>query len=243
MSTRSFVIQQSPRGFAGIYCHWDGYPEHNGRILLENYSTPETLAALIAHGDLSVLAACISECEFYRDRGDAWDSVKPTIRNRLVDLVAIANRSGCEYVYFFDGTDWQVGSRGSQCFGLSDGTAFSQFRPLAEAFSPHAPKARALARHLGIGIDAITEQEDNLFTSGSGEFLVLTDEEADEAFQESLSNFFDECVLPDIPEHLQSYIDEERWKADAAFDGRGHSLATYDGNECEEDEFFIYRLN
>lgn len=43
------------------------------------------------------------------------------------------------------------------------------------------------------------------------------------------------------------HFDDEAWKRDARMDGRGHSLATYDGHEHYEtvdgDEFYIYRIN
>ena len=135
MGTRSFIIQQSTDGFEGVYCHWDGYPDHNGRILFDSYATPEALGELIGGGDLSVLAPEIDHCEFYhRDRNEPHDSVKRTRRNRLADLIAIAERSGCEYVYVFNGKEWHYASRGTQCFGLSDGSSFSKLRPLAGAF-------------------------------------------------------------------------------------------------------------
>jgi len=43
-----------------IYTHWDSYIEHNGRILKENYNTPEKVHQLIALGDLSILAPSLN---------------------------------------------------------------------------------------------------------------------------------------------------------------------------------------
>ena len=78
------------------------------------------------------------------------------------------------------------------------------------------------------------------------DYLVLTDAEADERWEEALNNYLEECVYPDLPKHLIGYFDEEAWKRDARMDGRGHSLATYDGHEHYEtidgDEFYIYRV-
>ena len=65
-----------------IYCHYDGYYEHNGVILYNFYNTPEKVKELIAHGDLSCLGTEIGKkhdfdkrgyyaCTFYRrDRGE-----------------------------------------------------------------------------------------------------------------------------------------------------------------------------
>ena len=38
-----------------IYCHWDGYPSNNGRILLEHYQDETKVKKLIHLGDLSFL--------------------------------------------------------------------------------------------------------------------------------------------------------------------------------------------
>ena len=39
MATRSNTGIENENGrVSAIYCHWDGYPEHNGRILKEHYS-------------------------------------------------------------------------------------------------------------------------------------------------------------------------------------------------------------
>lgn len=38
-----------------VYCQWDGYPKHNGKILLENYNTEELVKELISFGDISIL--------------------------------------------------------------------------------------------------------------------------------------------------------------------------------------------
>jgi hypothetical protein len=38
-----------------IYCHWDGYPSNNGKILLESYQDREKVETLIRLGDISSL--------------------------------------------------------------------------------------------------------------------------------------------------------------------------------------------
>lgn len=56
MSTRSNIIAKLADGRWGkTYCHWDGYPEHNGKILNEHYQDQAKVDALIALGDLSIL--------------------------------------------------------------------------------------------------------------------------------------------------------------------------------------------
>lgn len=100
--------------------------------------------------------------------------------------------------------------------------------------------------------------EDNCTEVGdfdNDDYMILTDEEADEKWEESLDSYIEECITPEIDKlgegmgNLSYYIkfDEEMWKRDARMDGRGHSLSTYDGHENEEtidgETFYIYRLN
>ena len=57
MATRSRIaIEKQDGTVESIYCHWDGYPENNGLILVENYTDPEKVQALIDLGDISSLA-------------------------------------------------------------------------------------------------------------------------------------------------------------------------------------------
>lgn len=55
MGTRSFIAQKTEDGYRAIYCHWDGYPSWNGRILHTHYSDPAKLTALLNLGDISCL--------------------------------------------------------------------------------------------------------------------------------------------------------------------------------------------
>jgi len=60
MATRSTIALEFADGTIGqVYCHWDGYLVHNGKILLENYSNPFILRDLIDLGGLSSLRPTI----------------------------------------------------------------------------------------------------------------------------------------------------------------------------------------
>ena len=102
MGTRSTIALEFADGTVQqVYCHWDGYLEHNGKILFENYSNPFILRDLIDLGDLSSLRPTIGTkhafsqfdlpkeeveafvkltedmCTFYgRDRGELGTSAK-----------------------------------------------------------------------------------------------------------------------------------------------------------------------
>ena len=57
MGTRSTIALEFADGTVQqVYCHWDGYLEHNGKILQEHYSDPFKLRELIDLGDMSSLA-------------------------------------------------------------------------------------------------------------------------------------------------------------------------------------------
>jgi hypothetical protein len=121
-------------------------------------------------------------------------------------------------------------------------------------------KIQALAKHLGIEVSEINEgyRESN-FEIGDEEYSVYTDSEADEATEESIEDYIDECILPEIPKAYQKYFDRESFIEDAKQDGRGVNLAGYDHVESEvtiyeidedgdetTDElgtFYIYRKN
>jgi hypothetical protein len=56
MGTRSTIALEFADGTVEqVYCHWDGYLEHNGQILFEHYSDPFKLRDLIDQGDISSL--------------------------------------------------------------------------------------------------------------------------------------------------------------------------------------------
>lgn len=127
-------------------------------------------------------------------------------------------------------------------------TNMAKFEELTE-------KMQAVAQHLNIEHDEdemenLTEStyNENIIEYYNEEYEVLTDEEADERWDEELQYYIDECIMPEIKdETLRRYFDEEAWKRDARFDGRGHAISRYDGAEYEErinnTWYYIYRQN
>ena len=62
MATRSTIALEFADGTVQqVYCHWDGYLEHNGKILKEHYSDPFKLRDLIDLGSISSLQQDIGE--------------------------------------------------------------------------------------------------------------------------------------------------------------------------------------
>ncbi len=78
---------------------------------------------------------------------------------------------------------------------------------------------------------------------GSHCWLVGTDSELDDIWEENLRRLIDEVL--EIPDHVRSYFDEDRWVSDAKTDGRAHTLARHDGCEWSEDigdtTYFLYK--
>lgn len=62
MATRSTIAIEHQDGTVQcIYCHWDGYLSHNGKILQEHYQDPAKVSELMELGDLSILGPEIGE--------------------------------------------------------------------------------------------------------------------------------------------------------------------------------------
>ena len=71
MGTRSTIALEYADGTVGqVYCHWDGYLSHNGKILLANYTDPFKVRELLDGGDMSSLSERVEGCSFYAERGE-----------------------------------------------------------------------------------------------------------------------------------------------------------------------------
>ena len=68
MSTNSRIGIRNENGtITSIYCHWDGYPEHNGKLLLEHWTDREKVEELIKLGNLSELGQEIGENHSFKE--------------------------------------------------------------------------------------------------------------------------------------------------------------------------------
>ena len=74
MGTRSTIALEFADGTVEqVYCHWDGYLEHNGAILAEHYSDPFKVKELLALGGFSSLEATVEgtkETAYHSARGE-----------------------------------------------------------------------------------------------------------------------------------------------------------------------------
>jgi hypothetical protein len=131
MGTRSRIGVMHGNKVKSIYCHWDGYLEHNGAILQEHYDSAKA-NNLVALGDLSSLRANIGEkhafsqfelpadeveafkaltedmCTFYgRDRGEKGVEFK--VAQTFAEFLEQAEGCGAEYYYIMRDGVWYVG--------------------------------------------------------------------------------------------------------------------------------------
>ena len=156
MGTRSFIIQQYHRAkqthYRGIYCHWDGYPSNNGKILQQHYSKPTKLSCLIGLGDISSLQPLVERdrtgkphtIAYHRDRVEGRAPTSAAESAHLPRLLQVARESGCEYVYLFDGEYWSVAGRSRQYFGIDYAEPFTAFTPLEDVLAKE--ESRQMAR-------------------------------------------------------------------------------------------------
>ena len=122
MSTRSMIgIQNADGTVKAVYCHWDGYPEHNGRMLLDHYNSREIAENLIKRGDFSFLHDNISDIEYYVDRGDT--GVEPTTYKNVAEFSQYMEDTWCEYFYILDAAGkWYVSN--GEMFGEGDSRTY-----------------------------------------------------------------------------------------------------------------------
>jgi hypothetical protein len=118
MATRSTIgILNSDGTVEAVYCHWDGYPEHNGKILVENYTTESKVRELISMGGISSLGPDIDAAHttFYkRDRGEMG-----AVPQGFANLTEFVENFGEEYNYLFTGDVWYANQYGSSYNGTA----------------------------------------------------------------------------------------------------------------------------
>jgi len=121
MATRSNIAYKTPEGkIRSVYAHWDGYPECNGKILVDNYTDIEKIKALVELGSISALGAEIGEQQDFDDRSShkkEWtlayhrDRGEELVVNEYDDIPSwIADME--EYAYLWNGEDWLVNDHG-----------------------------------------------------------------------------------------------------------------------------------
>lgn len=109
MSTRSLIAEKDANGtIRSVYCHYDGYPDHTGRILKEFYDTPEKLTELINLGDFRQLKENIEDIESFTSLGEPWEFNSPDMSYTLQEFIKTGKSRGADYLYLFDEGSWKI---------------------------------------------------------------------------------------------------------------------------------------
>ena len=117
MGTRSLIGKQLNDGsILGVYCHYDGYPEYNGRMLRDHFDTDEKVNKLIDGGDMSCTwtnAGWNNETLpesgplHYTARGESLESNAPQLYKDLNEFLCAADDNyGAEYTYHYTSAGW-----------------------------------------------------------------------------------------------------------------------------------------
>ena len=103
MGTRSTIALEFADGTVEqVYCHWDGYLEHNGQILAKHYMDPFKVRDLIALGGFSSLDTTVeaTKSTAYTQRGEDLDI------NKFIDFEDyVDNHQYEEYDYILRQVD------------------------------------------------------------------------------------------------------------------------------------------
>ena len=132
MGTRSRIGVMHGDKVKSVYCHWDGYLEHNGAILQGHYYDSAKANHLVALGDMSSLGRVIGEahpfsphtsaedkalyeaareagyCTFYaRDRGEKDTEFQ--VAQTFAEFLEQCDGCAAEYYYIMKDGVWYVG--------------------------------------------------------------------------------------------------------------------------------------
>jgi len=148
MGTRSRIAVMHGTVCKSVYCHWDGYLEHNGEILQKHYDSAKA-NQLVALGDISSLRSEIGEkhafsklevpmdgeaydklygdmTTFYgRDRGE--EGCEWQVAHTFEEFLDQADGCGAEFYYVMRDGVWYVGNF------YSSTALYKTLTPLAQA--------------------------------------------------------------------------------------------------------------
>lgn len=106
MATRSLIAvdHADEKKVEAIYCHWDGYPDNNARILTKYYDSYEKASLLMETGGVSSLKPEILESDCYNDTPEVFPYTnQDKIWRKLAEL---SDNYGAEYIYLYNDNMW-----------------------------------------------------------------------------------------------------------------------------------------
>jgi len=121
MGTRSRIGVMHGDNVKSVYCHWDGYLEHNGRILQEHYGSARA-NQLVALGDMSTLGPVLGQAHPF-SKFDITDT--DADREAKLALMELAESEGWCTFYGRDrcetGTEFKTSSTFESFFDQVEG--------------------------------------------------------------------------------------------------------------------------
>ena len=107
MGTRSRVGVMHGTVCKSVYCHYDGYLDYTGKLLLANYDS--ALAnQLVARGDNSGVQVTVNAMNFYGERGET--GVEWLTAQTFEEFLDQVQGTGCEYYYVMRDGVWYAGA-------------------------------------------------------------------------------------------------------------------------------------
>lgn len=101
MSTRATIACRHDDGrYAAISLHFDGYPEHTGKVLNEHYNNQTAARSLVDGGDLRSFDEATGTAERHSDGNP------PAIMPTHASLLTFARNCSTEFLYVFENGEW-----------------------------------------------------------------------------------------------------------------------------------------
>ena len=127
MGTRSRVAVMHGDVCKSVYCHYDGYLDHTGRVLQEYYDSAAA-NQLVALGDNSGVQPTVEEMNFYKDRGE--EDVGYRVAHSFEEFLEQVESCFGEYYYVMRDGTWYAG-----CVYETQGLIKNGLVPLSEALT------------------------------------------------------------------------------------------------------------
>ena len=103
MGTRSNIAYEQADGKVIVtYCHYDGYPEYNGRIINKYYNNKAKAKELANVGYLSGLKSTIAESiedRVHEDKPKVYDNIRQYLNDVNWDI---------EFAYLYSNEQWYI---------------------------------------------------------------------------------------------------------------------------------------
>ena len=139
MATRSNIAIKRGNKITSVYCHWDGYPAHNGEMLRRYYTDTMKIRQLIELGSISSLRKEVGAKQDFDDKSTQHDDWTLAYHRDRGEELVISEYDNIpdwiddmeEYAYLWNGIEWLVNDHGER-----DESGFPVFNRVEDVISP-----------------------------------------------------------------------------------------------------------